>query len=104
MVFFQTVDIAICSEDIRDQSRKLSKIAPNFGTFFSLSQILGAWPSENCTRVITPDLRHVDWKKFHEYTVTRPEVIVAHTLNFRPNFKFSRLKFFGGPRSQLGVR
>jgi len=49
-----------------------------------------------CTRVITPDLRHVDWKKLPEYTPTRPEVIVAHTLNFRPNFKFSRLRFFWG--------
>jgi len=26
----------------------------------------------------------------------RPEVIEAHTLNFKPNFKFSRLFFFGG--------
>ena len=86
--FFQTVDMTICSEDILDQSRKLSKIAPNFGHFFSLSQILGAGPSENCTRVITPDLRHVDWKKFHEATPTRSGVTVAHTLNFRPNFKF----------------
>ena len=100
--FFQTVDMMICSEDIRDQSRKLSKIAPNFGHFFR-SQILGAVPSENCTRVITPDLRHVDWKKCHEYTFTTPEVIVAHTLNFRPNFKFSRLKFFGGTPVPVGV-
>ena len=28
-----------------------------------------------------------------------PEVLVAHSLNFKPNFKFSRLKFFwGDPR------
>jgi len=63
---------------------------------YSPSQILGGGPSKNCTRVITPDLRHVDWKKFYEDTPTRPEVIVADTLNFRPNFKFSRLKFFNG--------
>jgi len=32
-----------------------------------------------------------------------PEVIDVHTLNFKPNVKFSRLKFFvGGPPSQLG--
>jgi len=31
-------------------------------------------------------------------TPTSPEVTVANTLNFQPNFKFSRLKFFGGPR------
>ena len=63
---------------------------------FSPCQILGGGPSENCTRIITPALRHVDWKKFHEDTPTRSGVIVAHTLNFRPNFKFSRLKFGGG--------
>jgi len=33
---------------------------------------------------------------------TSPEVIEAHTLNFKPNFKFLRLKFFGGPPSPLG--
>ena len=37
-----------------------------------------------------------------EDTPTSPEVIVARTLNFRPNFKFSRLTFLGGPPSQLG--
>ena len=98
--------MTICSEDIRDQSQKLSKIALNFGHFFSLSQILRGEPTENCTRVITSDLRHVDWKKFHKYTTTRPEVIVAHTLNFRPNFKFSRLQFFwrdGGTPVSVGV-
>ena len=30
------------------------------------------------------------------------EVIQAQTLNFKPNVKFSRLNFLGGPRSQLG--
>ena len=44
-------------------------------------------------------------EKFREDTPTSPEVIVAHTLNFRPNFKFSRLIFFGGdPRLSWGVR
>ena len=28
--------------------------------------------------------------------------IEAHTLNFKPNFKFSRLNFLGGPPSPLG--
>jgi len=41
-------------------------------------------------------------EKFREDTPSSPEVIEAHTLNFRPNFKFSRLKFFWGPPSQLG--
>jgi len=39
---FPTFDVTIRSEDIRDQSRKLSKIVPNFGCFFSPYQILGA--------------------------------------------------------------
>jgi len=35
-------------------------------------------------------------EKFHEDIPTSPEVIRAHTLNFKPNFKFSRLQIFGG--------
>ena len=46
-------------------------------------------------------------KKFGEKIPTSPispEVIHVHRLNFKPNFKFSRLKFFWleGPPSQLG--
>ena len=33
-----------------------------------------------------PGSRHVVWKKDCEDTPTRPEVIDAQTLNFRPNF------------------
>jgi len=34
---------------------------------------------------------------------TRPDVIEAHTLNFKPNFKLSQLIFFlGGTPSPLG--
>ena len=33
---------------------------------------------------------------------TSPEVIEDHTLNFKPNFKFSRLKFFWGSPSPFG--
>ena len=36
-------------------------------------------------------------EKFHEDIPTSPEVIDAHTLNFKPNFKFSRLQFLGDP-------
>ena len=35
-------------------------------------------------------------EKFREDADTSPEVIEAHTLNFKPNFKFSQLKFLGG--------
>ena len=34
---------------------------------------------------------------FGEDIPTSPKVIEAHTLNFKPNFKFSRLKFFWDP-------
>ena len=61
---------------------------------FSPSQILGGRPSKSHTHFITPTSRHIAWKRFCGDTPISPEVLVAHTLNFRPNFKFSRLKFF----------
>jgi len=42
-------------------------------------------------------------KKFREDTSTSPEVIDSNTLNFRPKFKFSRLKLFAGTPDPLGV-
>jgi len=69
---------------------------------FLPSQILGGRPSKSYTHFITHSSRHVAWKRFCEDTTISPEVLVANTLNFKPNFKFSRLKFFsGGPPSQL---
>jgi len=41
-------------------------------------------------------------KKFSENTSTIPEVIDSNTPNFRPNFKLSRLQFFGHPHPTLG--
>ena len=43
-------------------------------------------------------------EKFGENITTIPEVIGAHTLNFKPNFNFSPSAFFGGDRPSLGVR
>ena len=40
--FFQTFDMSISSGDIRDQSRKLSEIAPKFGRFFGPRKFWGA--------------------------------------------------------------
>ena len=34
---------------------------------------------------------------------TSPEVIEAHTLNFKRNFKYSRLKILGDPRPRWGM-
>jgi len=42
-------------------------------------------------------------EKFGEDIPTSPEVIVANTLNYKPNFKLSRLKFFGGTPVPLRV-
>ena len=61
---------------------------------FSPSQIFGGRPSKTYTDFITPDSRHIIWKKFYEDTPTSPQVIGAHTLNFKVNFKFSGLNFF----------
>jgi len=39
---------------------------------------------------MTPASRHVVWKMLCQDIPASPEVIVANTLNFKPNFKFSR--------------
>ena len=53
---------------------------------FLPSQIIGGRASKNYTQVITPGSQHVVRKKDSDDTPTRPEVIDAQTLNFRPNF------------------
>ena len=68
---------------------------------FLLSQILGGRPSRSYIHVMISAWRHVVWKMFREDTPTSQEVIVANTLNFKPNFKFSPLTFFGGPPSHF---
>ena len=71
-----------------------SEVAPNFGRFIALPNYRGG-PSKNCTHIITPATRHVDWKKFREDTPSSPDVIEAHTLNFRASFKFLRTPRWG---------
>ena len=91
-------------EPFRGYSRSKLKVVKNraeFWTFFTLPNFRGR-PSKTYTDFITPDSRHIIWKKFCEDTPTSPEVIRAHTLNFRPNFKFSGLKFFWWTPSQFG--
>ena len=86
-------------ESFRRYSRSKSKVVKNraefFYVFFALPNFRGR-PSKSYTHVMTPASRHVLWKMFCEDTPTSPEVIVANTLNFKPNFIFSRLNFFGG--------
>jgi len=87
-------------------SRSKSKVVKNqaeFWTFFSSFQILGGRSSKSYTHVMTPVSRQVVWKMFRGYTPTSPAVIVVNTLNFKPSFKFSRLKFFGGTPVPVGV-
>ena len=42
-------------------------------------------------------------KKFNENTFTILEVMDSSTLNFKPNFKFSRFFWWGEPRPPSGV-
>ena len=70
------------------------------------------WPSQiygaglpKIVRTLSPLSRDTSARKVYENIPTSPEVIGVHTLNFKPNFKFSRLEFFwGDPRPTLGVR
>jgi len=94
--FFQILDIWSHPGDICDQSRKLSKIALNFGRFFALPNFRGPaflklYPCyDPC--LAARRMENVLWEYSHY-----PEVIVANMLNFKPNFKFSQLKFLGVP-------
>ena len=78
-------------ERFRRYSRSKSKVVKNraeFWAFFCPSQILGGRPSKSYTHVMTPVPWHVVGKVFCGDTPTCPEVMVASTLNFKPNFKF----------------
>ena len=91
------------SWDIRYQSRKLSEIAPKFGRFFALPNFRGP-AFRKLYPCYHPCLATRRLEKFHEDIATSPEVIGVHALNFKPNFKFSRLEFLGDPRPTSGVR
>ena len=94
--FLQMFDMSINSGDIRDQSRKLSEIAPKLGRFLALPNFCGRVFQKLYTRY-HPYLALRRLEKFREDTpTTSREVIEAHALNFKPNFKFSGLFFFGG--------
>ena len=69
---------------------------------YTPSQILGGRPSKSYTHVMTHASWYVIRKMFCEYTPTSPEDIVANTLNFKLNFKFSQSKVFGGSPSPFG--
>ena len=73
------------SGDIRDQSRKLSEVAPNFGGFLTLPNFRGRAFQKLYARY-HPCLAVRRLEKFHEGIPASPEVIGVHTLNFRPDF------------------
>ena len=82
-----------------ESCQKLQKVLDGFLPF----QIFGGWPSKNCTQVITPGSRHVVWIKVCDGIPIISELIDVYTLNFKPNFKFSRLKNFGETPVPVGV-
>ena len=73
------------SGDIRDQSRKLSEVAPKFGGFLTLPNFRGRAFQKFYARY-HPCLEVRRLEKFHEDIPTSPEVIGVNTLNFRPDF------------------
>jgi len=77
----------IRSGDIRDQSRKLTKIAKNFGRFFGRHKFLEAGIVKIVPN-LSPLPRGASTEKSpsREDTPTSPEVIESSTLNFRPDF------------------
>jgi len=76
----------IHSGGIRDQSRKLSEIASNFGRFLSSQNFVGDNPSNICVHVITPASSYVPYVptvKFHEVIPTIAKVIGVNMLTFK---------------------
>ena len=75
----------IGSGDIRDQSRKLSKIAKKNWAIFCRDKFLGAGIVK-ILRELSPLPRGASTDKSPVDTPTSPEVIESNTLNFRPDF------------------
>ena len=84
-LLFQIFDMPTRSGDIRDQSRKLSEIAPKFGRFLALPNFRGRAFQKLYARY-HPCLATRRLEKFHEDIPASPEVREVHTLNFRPDF------------------
>ena len=79
-----------------------TEVAAKFGRFLALPNFRGRAFQKLCARYV-PCLATRRLEKSHKDIPTSAEVIGVHTLNFKPNFKFSRLHFFwGGDPSQLG--
>ena len=97
---FSIFDLWIRSGDIRDQSRKLSW--KNLDAFLAPPNFRGQafqklYPGYN------PWLAAVVRIKICDGIPISSELIDVYTLNFKPNFKFSGLKNFGGTPVPVGV-
>ena len=99
---FSIFDLWIRSGDIRDHCRKLSEIAKNFGRFFALPNFRGQ-AFHKLYSGYNPWLALVVWIKICDGIPISSELIDVYTLNFKPNFKFSRLKNFWGTPVPVGV-
>jgi len=95
MTCFPLSDISIRSGDIRDQSLKLSDIAPNFGRFPSPQILGGGGPPKKLYPLYHACLTARHMEKFREVTPPSPKVMGSHrpTLYFKPIFECSLLKF-----------
>jgi len=71
-------------------------MVPKFGRFLALPNFRGR-AFQKWHPHYHPSLVACGLEKLREGTPTSREVIWAHTLNFRPNFEFSRLQFLGTP-------
>ena len=71
--------------------------------FFTLANFRGP-AFQKLYQFYHPYLTARRMEKFCEDTPISSEVLFAHTLNFKPDFKFLRLKFLGDPRPSWGVR
>jgi len=76
--------------------------APKLGRFLALPNFRGNSFQKLYARY-HPCIAIRRLEKFHEDIPSSPEVIGVHMLNFKPNFKFSRLEFFGGTPVPLRV-
>ena len=79
----------------------MSEIAQNFGRFLDLPNFRGQ-AFQKLYADYHPCLTARSLEKFREDIPTSPEVIEAHTLNFKTVFNFHYKIFLGGPLSQLG--
>ena len=88
---FLIFDLWIRSGDIRDQSRKLSELAKNFGQFFAIPNFRGQalqklYPGYN------PWLAARRLDKICDDIPISCELIYVYTLNFKPIFRAQYLE------------